>query len=1193
MAAMQSSLAPDAPAPHLVHNWQGLYGSAASLMTARLAAAAGRLVVYVATGTETAFHTRAETHFYAPDNLPVLTFPDWETLPYDHFSAHQDIISERLRTLYELPTMRRGILVAPVATLLQRLAPPSFVQSQSLVLGNGQRFDIAAERERLLAAGYRAVDTVSEHGEFAVRGSLVDVFPMGAEHPVRIDLFDDEIETLRVFDADSQRTIAEQPEVRILPARETPLDAAGIRRFRAAWHRTFEVDVRRCGIYQDVSAGLAHQGIEYYLPLFFDTVATLFDYLPADTVFVLEADIDAAARRHRDEVASRYESLRHDIERPILPPKALFMSVADLDARLKQYGRARLDPSAARRRHRVDFGGRQLPDVAANHRAADAAARLRTFIANTSARVLLTAETPGRKVHLDEFLRREGIAAADAADFAAFDAFDASGVLDAAVPALTVAPIERGCWLEDLAVVTETEIFGHRSATTSARDRRRGIDPDAAIRSLIELTIGAPVVHIDHGVGRYRGLETLTVDDHPMEFLTLEYADEARLYVPVTALHLVSRYTGASEEAAPLHHLGSDQWAKAKRRAAEKARDVAAELLDIYSRRQASKGFALRPPDNDYHRFVEQFPFEATADQDAAIDTVIEDLTISKATDRLICGDVGFGKTEVAMRAAFLAVASGRQVAILAPTTLLAQQHFETFSDRFADWPVSLDVVSRLRTDGEVRAIAERLTAGRVDIVIGTHRLLAKAFKFNNLGLVVIDEEHRFGVRQKEQLKNLRAEVHVLALTATPIPRTLNLSLSGMRDLSVIATPPARRLAIKTFIMEKRRPIVAEAIAREIARGGQVFYVHNEVRSIDRVADEIAELAPRARIGVGHGQMPKRQLEQVMADFYHRRVNVLICTTIIENGIDIPNANTMIIERADRFGLAQLHQLRGRVGRSHRQAYAYLMTPHPKAITKDAIKRLEAIQAAGDLGIGFTLATHDLEIRGAGELLGEEQSGQISTVGFSLYMEMLERAVAAIRAGRTPHLDEPLQTSHEVNLHVPALIPNDYLPDVHARLIMYKRIAAANGNALDELKIEMIDRFGLLPEALKNLFRATAIKLAASNIGIDRVDVGAAGGRLEFSADTVVEPFTVVKLVQTEPDSYRYRDAGDDNGGRLLISHAMEQPDDRFQFVEALLRHLAPATRDDSKAQAATPRQGPPRRPPGKTPAANRRLISG
>ena len=1176
---MRSAPAPAVPAPHLLHNWQGLFGSAGSLATARLASAARQLVVYVAADTEAAAHVREELRFYAGDEATALTFPDWEILPYDHFSAHQDIVSERLATLHALPEVHRGTLVVPIGTLLQRLPPTDFVRRSSLALAVGERFDLALERSRLAAAGYRAVDVVSERGEFAVRGSLMDVFPMGAARPIRIDLFDDEIDTLRLFDPDTQRTVAETERIRVLPARETPLDADSVARFRDSWHRNFDVDVRRCAIYQDVSAGMAPQGIEYYLPLFFETTATLFDYLPGDTVFVLEEDAAGAAARHLEAVAERYESLRHDVERPLLPPRALFLPKAELEALLRKHGRARLDPHAKQHRHRVGFGGKPLPDLAANHRAADPAARLRAFAGNANCRLLLTAETAGRKVHLEDFLRREGVHAEDAESFAAFVAGEQR-------LAIAIAPIERGFWLDELAVVTETEIFGHRSEAALRRAKRRGVDPELVVKNLVELNVGSPVVHIDHGVGRYRGLETLDMspqlgsagegDGHPMEFLAIEYADEAKLYVPVTSLHLVSRYAGADEDSAPLHRLGSKDWEKAKRRAAEQARDAAAELLDVYARRKAAAGFAFAPPDDDYRRFAEQFPFETTPDQQAAADTVIEDLVGAKATDRLICGDVGFGKTEVAMRAAFLAVASGRQVAVLAPTTLLAQQHFETFGDRFAHWPVTVEVISRLRTDADAKAVAARLAEGRIDILIGTHRLLAKAFRFKNLGLVVIDEEHRFGVRQKEQLKNLRAEVDVLALTATPIPRTLNLSLSGLRDLSVIATPPAKRLSIKTFVLEKRRAVIGEATARELARGGQVFYVHNEVRSIDRVADEVAALAPRARIGVGHGQMPKRQLERVMADFYHRRSNVLVCTTIIENGIDIPNANTMLIERADRFGLAQLHQLRGRVGRSHRQAYAYLMTPHPKAMTADAAKRLLALKEAGELGIGFTLATHDLEIRGAGELLGDEQSGQINTVGFTLYMEMLERAVAALKAGRTPHLDVPLQTSHDVNLHVAALIPDDYLPDVHARLILYKRIAnAPDRDALADLKVEMVDRFGALPDALKNLFRTAELKLAGAAAGIERIDVGARNGRLVFARTTGVDPFAIVRLAQEAPETYRFRpaDGGDPNaGGRLLVSRDLPESEQRFAFVEELLKRLtarrAPRVEDEAAALA-------------------------
>ena len=1118
-----------------------------------MAERAPRCLVYVAKDATAAFHAANELRFFAPAAERARTFPDWEILPYDHFSAHQDIVSERLATLHELPTAERGLLVVPVPTLLQRIAPPSYVQRHSLVLAVGQTFDPTRQRERLAAAGYRAADTVTERGEFAARGSLLDIFPMGCAHPIRIDLFDDEVDSLRTFDADSQRTIAEVDAVRVLPAREMPFDADGVRRFRDRWHHTFDHDVRRCAIYQDVSNGLAPQGIEYYLPLFFPEgeTATLFDYLPEDAVLVLEDGVDAAVRRHLEEVASRYESLRHDVERPILPPAALFLTASEFAGKIKSYGRAQLDAAATRHRHRVSFGGKPLPDLTARPRAKDPAAWLREFVANTDARVLFTAETPGRKVHLDEFLRREGFAPEDVADFASFlEGGERVGI--------ATAPLERGFWHPELALVTEAAVFGRRGARAAERARRRGIDPDLLVKNLVELRHGVPVVHIDHGVGRYRGLETLTIDGEAMEFLLVEYAEQAKLYVPVTSLHLVSRYAGASEEAAPLHRLGSDQWAKAKRRAAERAWDAAAELLDVYARREAAKTFAFAAPDDDYARFVEQFPFEATPDQEAAIGEVVADLTREKATDRLICGDVGFGKTEVAMRAAFLAVASGRQVALLAPTTLLAGQHFETFSDRFADWPVTVELVSRLRSDHEAATVAEKLAKGTADIVVGTHRLLTRAFQFKDLGLVVIDEEHRFGVRHKEQLKRLRAEVDVLALTATPIPRTLNLSLSGLRDMSVLTTPPAGRLAIKTFVMEKRNAVIAEAIARELARGGQVFYVHNEVRTIDRAAGEVAALAPSARVGIGHGQMPKRQLERTMRDFQQRRVNVLVCSTIIENGIDIANANTMIIDRADRFGLAQLHQLRGRVGRSNRQAYAYLLTPHPKAMTADATKRLDAVQAAAELGIGFSLATHDLEIRGAGELLGEEQSGQIETIGFNLYMEILRRAVVAIKAGRLPNLDEPLRANQEVRLHVPTLIPDDYLPDVHARLVLYKRIAAAaDAQALSDLKIEIIDRFGPLPDAVGNLLRTAALKLRAASVGIARLELGAAGGRLEFKADSAVAPARIVRLVQREPARFRFaQGTRQEEGARLFVNGGVEHPQARFQFADELLRAL-------------------------------------
>ncbi len=777
------------------------------------------------------------------------------------------------------------------------------------------------------------------------------------------------------------------------------------------------------------------------------------------------------------------------------------------------------------------------------------AERLLKFLSNygeKSGRTLFCAESAGRREVLLEFLQGYGISPAEYPDLTTFlNATDALGI--------TIAPLDRSLFTREFAVISESQIFGQHSEATR-QSKTRAPDPNQIIRNLTELHIGAPVVHIDHGVGRYLGLQTLEIDAARSEFLTLEYAEGAKLYVPVASLHLISRYSGADEDHAPLHRLGSDQWEKAKRKAAEKAYDVAAELLNIYARRAVTPAHAITLPDAEYRRFAEQFPFELTPDQETAIDAVLEDLKSPQATDRLICGDVGFGKTEVAMRAAFAVVHSAKQVAVLVPTTLLAQQHYETFRDRFADWPIQIDVVSRLRTEKEIAEVSQLLHGGKVDILIGTHKLLSETFDFRDLGLVIVDEEHRFGVRQKERLKSLRAEVDILTLTATPIPRTLNMAMSGVRDLSIIATPPAKRLAIKTFVQQKRKHLIREALTRELARGGQIFYLHNEVRTIDQTAREIEELMPQARVAVGHGQMPKRRLEVVMNDFHHRRVNILVCTTIVETGIDIPNANTIIIERADKFGLAQLHQLRGRVGRSHRQAYAYLLTPHPKALTPDARKRLEAIEAAGDLGIGFALATQDLEIRGAGELLGDEQSGQIQSIGFTLYMDMLDRAVKAIQDGKTPNLDKPLETGQEMNLRVPVLIPEDYLSDVHTRLIMYKRIAnAATRNELDELKIELIDRFGLLPAPLKNLFELTTLKLIAAELGITRFDLGVKGGRLEFSNETRVDPFALVRMVQTEPNTFKLEDAT-----HLRVYRKLETPQSRFTFAAELLEKLQP-----------------------------------
>ncbi|MCR4509856.1 transcription-repair coupling factor [Pseudomonas sp. 32.2.56] len=1135
---------PSLPATAGKQHWGNLPGAALSLAIAEAASHAKRFTLLLTADSQSAERLQEELSFFAPD-LPVLHFPDWETLPYDLFSPHQDIISQRIAALYRLPELKHGVLVVPITTALHRLAPKRFLLGSSLVLQVGQQLDVNQMRGNLEAAGYRCVDTVYEHGEFAVRGALIDLFPMGSSQPYRIDLFDDEIETLRTFDPESQRSIDKVDSIKLLPAREFPLEKKAVTDFRGRFRERFDVDFRRCPIYQDLSTGITPAGIEYYLPLFFEETATLFDYLPADTQVFSLPGIEKAAEQFWVDARSRYEDRRVDPERPLLPPSDIFLPVEDCFARLKNWPRVvtsqdDIEEGVGRTR----FNARALPDLAIQAKAGEPLAALRRFIEEYPGRVLFCAESAGRREVLLELLARLKLKPREVADWPEFTASkERLGIC--------IAPLDEGLQLDELALIAESPLFGQRVMQRRRREKSRD-GGDNVIKNLTELREGAPVVHIDHGVGRYLGLVTMEFDGQAAEFLALMYAEEAKLYVPVASLHLIARYTGSDDALAPLHRLGSETWQKAKRKAAEQVRDVAAELLDIYARRAAREGYAFKDPLADYATFSAGFPFEETPDQQSAIEAVLADMLAPKPMDRLVCGDVGFGKTEVAMRAAFIAVHSGRQVAVLVPTTLLAQQHYNSFRDRFADWPVTVEVMSRFKSAKEVNEAVVKLAEGKIDIVIGTHKLLQDDVRFKDLGLCIIDEEHRFGVRQKEQLKALRSEVDILTLTATPIPRTLNMAVSGMRDLSIIATPPARRLSVRTFVMEQNNPTIKEALLRELLRGGQVYYLHNDVKTIEKCAADLAELVPEARIGIGHGQMRERELEQVMSDFYHKRFNVLIASTIIETGIDVPSANTIIIERADKFGLAQLHQLRGRVGRSHHQAYAYLLTPPRKQMTDDAQKRLEAISNAQDLGAGFVLATHDLEIRGAGELLGDGQSGQIQAVGFTLYMEMLERAVKSIRKGEQPNLDQPLGGGPEINLRVPALIPEDYLPDVHARLILYKRIAnAVDEDGLKELQVEMIDRFGLLPEPTKNLVRITLLKLQAEKLGIKKIDAGPQGGRLEFAADTCVDPLTLIKLIQSQPTRYKFEGA---TLFRFLVP--MERPEERFNTLEALLERL-------------------------------------
>ena len=1129
--------------------WGNLPGAALSLAIAESASSAKRFTLLLTADSQSAERLKEELAFFAPE-LPVLHFPDWETLPYDVFSPHQDIISQRIAALYQLPELTHGVLVVPITTALHRLAPKRFLLGSSLVLDVGQKLDVEQMRSRLEAAGYRCVDTVYEHGEFAVRGALIDLFPMGSALPYRIDLFDDEIETLRTFDPENQRSIEKVDSVRLLPAREFPVKKESVTGFRARFRERFDVDFRRCPVYQDLSTGITPAGIEYYLPLFFDETSTLFDYLPEDTQVFSLPGIEQAAEQFWKDVRNRFEERRVDPERPLLPPTDLFVPVEDCFSRLKLWPRvvaSQEDVETGIGRER--FPASPLPELAIEAKASEPLGALRRFLDEFPGRVLFTAESAGRREVLLELLARLKLRPQEVDGWPAFLQSDER-------LAITIAPLDDGLLLQqpELALIAESPLFGQRVMQRRRREKIRDAGENV-IKNLTELREGAPVVHIDHGVGRYQGLVTMEFDGQAAEFLQLQYAEDAKLYVPVASLHLIARYTGSDDALAPLHRLGSEQWQKAKRKAAEQVRDVAAELLDIYARRAAREGYAFQDPQLDYDTFSAGFPFEETPDQQAAIEAVRADMLAPKPMDRLICGDVGFGKTEVAMRAAFIAVHSGRQVAVLVPTTLLAQQHYNSFRDRFADWPVRVEVMSRFKSAKEIQGAAQELAEGKVDILIGTHKLLQEDVKFTNLGLVIIDEEHRFGVRQKEQLKALRSEVDILTLTATPIPRTLNMAVAGMRDLSIIATPPARRLSVRTFVMEANKPTIKEALLRELLRGGQVYYLHNDVKTIEKCAADLAELVPEARIGIGHGQMRERELEQVMGDFYHKRFNVLVASTIIETGIDVPSANTIIIERADKFGLAQLHQLRGRVGRSHHQAYAYLLTPPRKQMTPDAEKRLEAIANAQDLGAGFVLATHDLEIRGAGELLGDGQSGQIQAVGFTLYMEMLERAVKAIQKGEQPNLDQPLGGGPEINLRVPALIPEDYLPDVHARLILYKRIAnAADEDGLNELQVEMIDRFGLLPDAAKHLIRLTLLKLQAEKLGITKIDAGPQGGRIEFAADTPVDPMALIKLIQTQPKRYKFEGAT-----VFKFQVPMERPEERFNTLEALLERLAPA----------------------------------
>jgi transcription-repair coupling factor (superfamily II helicase) len=1121
-------------------------GSADALLLARFAQARTvqkQLTAIVSAEPADTQRLEGELAFFAPE-LRIAVFPDWETLPYDTFSPHQDLISERLATLWRIQRGEVDVVLLPASTALVRLAPPSFLAAYTFNFKQKEKLNEAALKAQLTLAGYTHVSQVVSPGEYAVRGGLIDLFPMGSLVPYRVDLFGDEVDSIRTFDPDSQRSLFPVPEVRLLPGREFPMDEDSRTAFRARWREKMDGDPTKVRLYKDIGSGIATAGIEYYLPLFFDGVATIFDYLGEQAAIALHGEVDDALKRFWVDTRERHRFLQHDKERPILPPEDIFLRAEDF------FAIANAHPVLSVRGKEETDWARPLPDLSVDRGAPEPLKKLQLHVGTTAHRVLIVAESEGRRESLLELLRDSRIEPPSVASLTEFEQGDERF-------AIAVAPLAEGFFWHDtelgraIQFITETELFATSPTGRRKRKQEQVSDVNALIKDLSELKVGDPVVHVNHGIGRYVGLMNIDLGEGPSEFLHLEYADKATLYVPVAQLHLISRYTGVSAEEAPLHRLGSGQWDKAKRKAAEQVRDTAAELLNLYARRAAREGFAFRFSPHDYEAFAASFGFEETPDQKAAIHAVIQDMVSPKPMDRLVCGDVGFGKTEVALRAAFVAVTGGKQVAILAPTTLLAEQHFQNISDRFGKWPVKVAELSRFRSPKEVKAALEGIEDGTVDIVIGTHKLISQSVKFKRLGLLVIDEEHRFGVRHKEAIKAMRAEVDVLTLTATPIPRTLGMALEGLRDLSVIATAPQRRLAIKTFVRNESSGTIREAILRELKRGGQVYFLHNEVDTIENRREKLQELLPEARIAVAHGQMPERQLEHVMRDFVAQRHNVLLCSTIIETGIDVPSANTIVISRADKFGLAQLHQLRGRVGRSHHQAYAYLLVPEVDGLTKQAAMRLEAIQNMEELGSGFYLAMHDLEIRGAGEVLGDNQSGNMMEVGFQLYNEMLSEAVRSLKAGREPDLLSPLSATTEINLHAPALLPDAYCGDVHTRLSLYKRLATAEKpEQIDTMLEEITDRFGKLPPQGQTLFDVHRLRVLAKPYGVMKIDAAPSLMVISFRPNPPVDSMRIIELVQK---NRHIKLAGND---KLRIERQTPEPKDRAQLIRDVLRSL-------------------------------------
>ncbi|OCG04078.1 transcription-repair coupling factor [Gilliamella apis] len=1125
-----------------------LVGSSLSLFCAQAIAVHDGLVVIVTDDMQQT--TRLHEELKQFSTFPSIFFPDWETLPYDSFSPHQDIVSERLSCLYQLGHLTKGALILPINTLMQKVCPQNYLGGHVFMMKKGLAISRENLRLQLENAGYRSVSQVMEHGEYATRGALFDIYPMGSEKPYRIDFFDDEIDSIRTFDVESQRTLDEINEIQLLPAHEFPFDKTSIELFRSQWREQFEVRLDPESIYQQVSKNILPTGIEYWQALFFNEPLTpLFSYFLSNTLIINTANIEQFANKYWQDITQRYESRKVDPMRPLLTPTIIWTKTDEIFAHFKQYPRITISHTEISDSNKsVNLPFSLLPEIAIQIQQKQPYLHFQQFTQDFQGKIIFSVESEGRKDALQEILGRMRIHPTSISQLDQLANTENRYFL-------MIGASEQGFidQQQNFAFITENELLGRR-VIRRKKESKQAINTDSLIRSLAELTPGKPVVHLEHGVGRYAGLTTLETGGITAEYLILLYANETKLYVPVSSLNLISRYSGGDEDNAPLNKLGTDTWSKARQKAAEKVRDVAAELLDIYAERESKPGFEFKQDREQYELFCQAFPYQETDDQQNAIGAVIGDMCSPYAMDRLVCGDVGFGKTEVAIRAAFLAVINHKQTAVLVPTTLLAQQHYESFCDRFANWPIRIESLSRFKTAKQQQAIIQELAEGKIDIVIGTHKLLQEDVKWQDLGLLIVDEEHRFGVRQKERIKAMRANIDILTLTATPIPRTLNMAMSGMRDLSIIATPPARRLAVKTFVRESDDLVIREAILREILRGGQIYYLHNDVSDIEKVAEKLTELVPEARVAIGYGQMHERDLERVMNDFHHQRFNLLVCTTIVETGIDIPNANTIIIDRADKFGLAQLHQLRGRVGRSYHQAYAYLLTPHPKLLTKDAKKRLDAIATLEDLGAGFALATHDLEIRGAGELLGSDQSGQIETIGFNLYIELLDDAVKSLKEGKEPTLESLLNNQQtEVELRLPTLIPDDFIPDVNTRLSLYKRIASIeNLDELTDIQVEMRDRFGQLPDPVLFLLETTKIRYQASKLGITKIDYGEKGGFIEFGSNNKIAIDYLIETIQKSPKNYRL-----EGTNRLKLLKSDLQRVDRIDYIKNLLADFA------------------------------------